>query len=158
MSDWIHMPSVATSRREMADARVEDAMHLGVVTCAADAPLTDVAALMAGHRIHAVVVDRSEPRDAEPLVVSALDMANGVLGGFEALEAGDVAGSPTVSVGREAPLVEAVQLMRDYQTAHLLVVDDQGGPIGVLSTLDVARLIAAAHPGAADGDGEEGPR
>ena len=101
---------------------------------------------------------RSEPRDAEPLVVSDLDMADGVLGGFEALDAGDIAGSPIVSVRREAPLVEAVHLMRDYQTAHLLVVDDQGGPIGVLSTLDVARLIAGVHSGAADGDGEEGPR
>lgn len=151
MTERTDIPQAAATRRALADSRVIDAINPGVVTCSADAPLTEVADLMAGHRIHAVIVDRSDQGLAELLVVSDLDMANGVLGGVEAFSAGEVAGSPTVSVRGDAPLDEAVNLMREYQTAHLLVVDDDGVPVGVVSTLDVAGLIAAAHRRAAVG-------
>jgi CBS domain-containing protein len=33
--------------------RVRDAMHVGLIKCPRDAPLTDVARLMAVHRVHA---------------------------------------------------------------------------------------------------------
>jgi len=32
--------------------------------------------------------------------------------------------------------------MTEHAVAHLLVVDESGRPVGVLSTLDVARVLA----------------
>jgi CBS domain-containing protein len=39
-------------------------------------------------------------------------------------------------------LLRAAQLMTEHATAHLIVVDPESGrPVGVLSTLDVARSL-----------------
>jgi CBS domain-containing protein len=55
-----------------------------------------------------------------------------------------VAATPVVTVAPEETLVRAAQLMRENATAHLLVVEsDTRTPIGVLSTLDIARALAA---------------
>ena len=46
-------------------------------------------------------------------------------------------------IGADAPLRRAAQLMREYGIAHLVVVDaDARTPLGVISTLDIARVIA----------------
>ena len=59
---------------------VVDAMHPGVVTCPTETPLRAVARMMAGHRIHAVVVfdeESDEVGGAELWgVVSDLDLVN----------------------------------------------------------------------------------
>ena len=46
----------SVSARTLAQARVGDVMHPGVITCPADAPLATVALSMAEHRIHCVAV------------------------------------------------------------------------------------------------------
>ena len=58
-------------------------------------------------------------------------------------KAGEAAGTPAVTIESDAPLRRAAQLMREYGIAHLVVVDpDAGTPLGVISTLDLARIIA----------------
>jgi CBS-domain-containing membrane protein len=59
----------------LAKVRVRDCMHVGVMTCAPDDSIRSVAATMANHRVHAVVV--TEPNRTGPLgIVSDLDMVS----------------------------------------------------------------------------------
>ena len=125
---------------------VSDAMHEGIVTCSPSAALGEVAAAMAEHAIHCVVaIDEGPPgADDDRLwgVVSDLDLMRGLGSPFE-LDAGNVAELVTATVTREDTLEHAARTMASRRVAHLVVVDG-GRPVGVLSTLDVARAISGA--------------
>ena len=124
---------------------VADAMHAGVFTCPEDASLEVAAAMMASHSIHCVVVLEG-PDDEKPWgVISDLDLVSAAFDHDAGQwKAGEAAGSPAVMIGADAPLRRAAQLMREYGIAHLVVVDpERGSPLGVVSTLDLARIIAA---------------
>jgi len=125
------------------DLSVADAMHRGVVTCNPDATLSTVARLLAAHRIHAVVV--TPIRDADDWrIVSDLDVA-AAFGDGSLLHttAGATATAPTPLVGPDETLRRAAQLMRDYDTHHLIVVRrGTSRPAGVLSALDIADVVA----------------
>lgn len=41
---------------ELHHIRVQDVMHHGILSCSTDASLAELAAVMAEHRVHAVVV------------------------------------------------------------------------------------------------------
>jgi CBS domain-containing protein len=123
---------------------VGDAMHAGVFTCGEDASLDMAAAIMARYSIHCVVVLEG-PDDEKPWgVISDLDLVSAAFDHDTAgWKAGQAAGSPAVMIGADAPLGRAAQLMREYGIAHLVVVDgDARTPLGVISTLDIARVIA----------------
>ena len=124
---------------------VGDAMHRGVVTCDVGTPLSKVAQMMVGHRIHCVVIDSSD-KQGQPLwgVVSDLDLAAAFANGqVEGMTAGKVAGTPAVMVDVREPLRRAAQLMTEHGVTHLVVVDPRSTrPAGVISTLDLARVLA----------------
>jgi CBS domain-containing protein len=118
-------------------------MHHGVLTCAQETPLTDVAELMADHRVHCVVVSGD---DAEALwgIVSDLDLvAAALVRDLDEQTAGGSAASPVLVVGPDETVERAAQLMTEHATAHLVVVD-ASQPVGVVSTLDVAAALAGA--------------
>ena len=123
---------------------VSDVMHEGIVTCSPSAALGEVAAAMAEHGIHCVVaIDEGPPgADDDRLwgVVSDLDLMRGLETPFE-LDAGNVAELVTATVTRGDTLELAARTMASRRVAHLVVVDD-GHPVGVLSTLDIARAIS----------------
>jgi CBS domain-containing protein len=73
-------------------------------------------------------------------VVSDLDLVAAI--GTDA-NAGAVAASPVVTVKSSLSLEHAARLLAENETTHLLVISDVGLPIGILSTLDVARAYAA---------------
>lgn len=122
-------------------------MHEGVVTCPPAMSLREVAELMATRRIHSVVVF-SDPDEAQPAgyhwgVVSDLDLVAAV-DALETRTASSAAGTPAVMIAPEEPLRRAAELMTEYRTAHLIVVDPTTtAPIGVISSLDVAGAIAS---------------
>ena len=135
--------AVTFGATELEAMRVRDAMHEGVLSCSADTPLSIVAELMAAHGVHSIVVT-----DADNLavwgVISDLDLvaAAGVRE-LDAQLAGGSAVSPALAIGPDDTLHRAAQMMTEHAAAHLLVVDDGAGrPVGVLSTLDVARVLA----------------
>ena len=123
-------------------------MNSGVMTCPMAAPLRLVARMMATHRINCVVVyevDGGLPgTDSLWGVVSDLDLvAAAATQDLDRRTAGAIAASPVVMVPPTETLERAAQLMQEYGTAHLVVVDPETvQPIGVLSTLDVARLAS----------------
>jgi CBS domain-containing protein len=120
---------------------VADAMHTGLTTCAADASAAEVARAMSHGRIHCVIVADGDGRRPWA-VVSDLDLMRGLVGDGEALAA-SLAATKVVMVAPTTPLGEAARLMAEHQAGHLVVVHPATAhPIGVISTLDVARAVA----------------
>jgi CBS domain-containing protein len=126
----------------MSSIRVGDAMHEGVLTCGRDESLTSVARLMAGHRVHSVVVT-DEPSDAPSLwgVVSDLDLvAAASVRDLDEQVAGAAAASPALLIAPDDTLQRAAQLMVEHALTHLVVVAGDR-PVGVISTLDIAAAL-----------------
>jgi CBS domain-containing protein len=128
------------------DGTVLDAMHYGVFAVAPDTPLPVVARLMAGYRIHAIVVwgDDAGSGGTPWGVVSDLDLVEMASAGMiDERTAGDSAVTPAVLIAPTECLARAAQLMCEHRVSHLVVTDPQTGhPTGVLSTLDIVRVLA----------------
>jgi CBS domain-containing protein len=122
-------------------ARVEDAMRTGVITCPPDATLETVARIMAGEHVHAVVVTGLEG-DRPWGVVTDRDLLAAAPDARDR-PASWCAASDVVTVPPGERLERAVELMQEHGVTHLLVGDPKAGPpIGVVSSLDVAGIIA----------------
>jgi CBS domain-containing protein len=120
-------------------------MHAGVVTCAADTALRDVARMMAEHQIHCVAVPDIEGTGTLAWgIVSDLDLVGvAAAGSVEGRTAADTAAGEALAISEDDMLDRAVRLMSEHKVAHLVVVGAASGrPVGVLSTLDVAGLLA----------------
>jgi CBS domain-containing protein len=134
-----------TDRLAAARARVEDAMHHGVLTCSQHDSLSLVAGLMARHRIHAVVVAADHPAEPGALwgVVSDLDLvAAASVRELSEQTAGATAATSALTIAPGDSLQRAAQLMTEHGIAHLVVVARDGEPVGVISTVDVAAALA----------------
>jgi CBS domain-containing protein len=133
--------SYVTPRLE--HARVADAMRHGVLSCPVDASLRDAARTMSRHHVHMIVA--TDPTDDSPvgtLSDSALLSALLDAGGEDPPLEGLVDRS-FQTISSDEHLAVAARLMRDDGTAHLLVRDAHNGkPIGMVSTLDVAGILA----------------
>lgn len=127
-------------------ATVADAMHPGIMTCDPDATLTQVARMLASNHVHCIAVMGLSHEHGESLVwgiISDLDLIRaGIAGGAEQTAA-TIATSPIISVAPTTPLREAAELMLANGTPHVLVIDpSKQRPVGMLSTLDVAGVLA----------------
>jgi CBS domain-containing protein len=126
------------------DARVYDAMRVGVVTCLSDTSLQDAARMMSGYGIHCVIVTDVEAgrHTGSWTVVDALDVARAEADG-KARSVGEIATGHLVTIDSNAPLSDAARLMAERRTAHLVAVQpgtDQ--PAGVLSSSGLAAVLA----------------
>jgi CBS domain-containing protein len=129
---------------------VAEAMHPGVVTCPPHVSLAVVARIMAAHRIHAVVVTAPCTELSPPVVmgiVTDLDVVSALAErSLHHRTAGDAAtngGAPPPSVVPNDDVEHAVALMREDRTTHVVVVDPcTARPVGIVSSLDVAEVIA----------------
>jgi CBS domain-containing protein len=129
------------------ELRVADAMHWGLVRCAPDASLRAVAALMADENVHCVVVTEALSSH-QPLwgVVSDHDLiAAATVRSLDEQRALGTAIKPAIAIGPYESLARAAQQMTKHGVSHLVVVDAaKDRPLGVISTLDLARALAAA--------------
>jgi CBS domain-containing protein len=126
-------------------AHVSDAMTTGLISCSPETPLRAVAGLMTRNRVHAVYVFDYGSEDDETTqlwgLVSDLDVAAAAQK-VDERTAGDSAVTPLVTVNTDDQLGRAAQLMAEKSVSHLAVLDPvTRRPVGVLSTLDVARII-----------------
>jgi len=125
---------------------VREAMHEGVLSCPTWTPLSMVAELMAGNGVHCVVV--TDENDATVWgVVSDLDLvAAATVRSLDDQQAGGTAMTPAITASPHESLESAAERMTRHGASHLVVVDSSRRPVGVLSTLDLVRTIAAAAP------------
>jgi CBS domain-containing protein len=131
-------------------ATVADAMHPGILSCPPNATLTAVARVMATHRIHCVAVMGIPADDhGESLVwgiITDLDIVKARLKGDAEPTAGELAVSPAVTIETGEPLRTAAQMMAERGLTHLVVVSAAlGRPVGILSGLDVAGVLAGGQ-------------
>ncbi|WP_108446313.1 EAL domain-containing protein [Halomonas denitrificans] len=116
---------------------VERIMNTGLLTCAPETPLCEAAARMAERRFSAMLVVRA----GQPVGIWTehdslfVDFAHPeqVERPIEA-----VMSHPVVTIHRSTPVGEAALRFSTGQRRHLLVVDDDGGPLGLLSQTDMA--------------------
>jgi CBS domain-containing protein len=143
---WSKDQVTMATRTALDHIRVADVMHPGIFSCPPDTPLRTVARMMATYKIHCVAVF-TDPEDGDIDgrlwgIVSDLDLVGALGSDPDDRTAGGTAASPIVTTGPDETLDRAAQLMREYGTAHLVVVDPQADrPLGVLSTLDVAKAL-----------------
>jgi CBS domain-containing protein len=123
-------------------AKVLDAMRLGVVSCPPETSLREVARIMAVYRIHSVVVT-DMPEGAPLGVVADVDVAAAATRPDTPARA--VARTELLTVTPEDALERAAQLMAEHDVTHLVVVQPHSGhPVGVVSALDIAGMLAWA--------------
>jgi CBS domain-containing protein len=141
----VNRPTDRRHAPRLEHVRVADAMHAGVVTCAAETPLRDVARIMVEHHIHCVAVPDIQGKGlaAWAIVSDLAVVAAAAAGGIEGRTAGDITASEALAISDDATVDRATQLMSEHRASHLVVVGAASGrPVGVLSTLDVAGLLA----------------
>lgn len=54
----------------------------------------------------------------------------------------DIMSTPLITIGPDAPLAGAAEMMTRYRVRRLVVVDGEGALVGVITTGDVARSLA----------------
>lgn len=131
----------------LAGLRVGDAMTTGLISCPPDTPLRKVAEIMARERVHAIYVFDYGEEDDETVqlwgLVSDLDLVAAARSDIDELTARDASVTPLITAWTNDSLDRAAQLLAENGVSHLAVIDPLGArPVGVLSTLDVARAIA----------------
>jgi CBS domain-containing protein len=141
-------PATKESPYTLDAVTVEQAMHPGVLTCAPETPLREVAIAMARYRIHAVVV-YAEPDEGDEAtftwgVVSDTDLLDAVAADdVDDRTASVAARTPLVTVRRGDSLRRACELMCERGVTHAVVVGSYSErPLGVVSALDAARALA----------------
>ena len=124
------------------EATVGEVMHPGVIFCPPESPVRHAARLMATYNVHAVVVLGDDEEGGLWGIVSDSDLVS-VIARRELDEhtAGGMSRTPLVTVCRSDSVAHAAELMREHGVTHLLVVV-RHRPVGVVSTLDLARAAA----------------
>ncbi len=131
---------------------VGEVMRYGFIDCSPQTPMAELARLMSEENVHSVIVD-GLARGAgatEQLVwgiVSDLDLVAAAATERLGDEAGAFAGTEPVTVDPNEDIREAARLMAEHECSHLIVTDEQTRrPLGVVSTLDLARALASEAP------------
>jgi CBS domain-containing protein len=128
------------------DAKIEDVMHPGVLTCPPETPLWTVAKMMAMYSVHAIVVTDldadGDPDERAWGIVSSLDLARACVARADEPTAGGVASTDVLTVSPGDPLASAAQLMAVHGSEHVVVTDLHARPVGVVSTRDLAAVLA----------------
>jgi CBS domain-containing protein len=149
------MPNSSSTYPSLAKLRVIDAMHPGLISCSLDTPLRTVARMMATYRVHAILVtahgEEELPGRGFWGIVSDADLLRAAESGdLDEQESGAIAVTPVLTIASSDELARAAQLMAEHEASHLIVIERRSGrPIGVLSTLDIARALAGfpeSHP------------
>jgi CBS domain-containing protein len=132
---------------------VRELMTPEVITCPSGASLGEVAALLAGHRIHGTFVADGDGRvlgaisDTDVLSGEWLGTDDERLGVMRGLTAAELMTQPVVTVEAGADVGDAASRLREARVARLLVTDE-GQPVGVLSIADlVAAVSRPPHDG-----------
>jgi CBS domain-containing protein len=135
---------------------VGEAMRRGVLAVPLRAPLSQVAETMAKHHVHCVVALGESPDGGSNRVwglVGDLELTRiACTEGLQGRTAGGSATTKLVTVVPTDSIHHAAELMTEHEVSHLIVVDPlTDRPIGVLSTLDIARILAGERPRDRDG-------
>jgi CBS domain-containing protein len=133
---------------QTADLRVADLMTLDPVTVPVDATIEEAEALMREFRITGLPV--VDAHDRLVGVISQTDLLYLAMPTVRALirnqnsgiRIGEVMSTPPTTVEGVSTLAEAARVMDRGRLHRLVVIDAEGRPIGVLSSMDFVALAA----------------
>ena len=123
---------------------VRDIYHKGVILCKPGTPLQEMVRVMADTEIHAVMVaeDEGEPPVG---VVSHTDAIAYYGQDLTVIQARDVMTSHVVSISEDATVGDAAKKLLESKIHRLLVVGEDGKPLGILSTTDIIREMRGSR-------------
>src|SRR4051794_30069711 len=136
------------SATALADTTVGAVMHPGVVHCSPSTPLVELAATMADLRLHCVAVAGVGQRpgaDEHFLwgLVTDMDIVHAAYRGELDAPASAIAATEPLALSEDTDLRRAAALMTEHDATHVVAIGRSGMPSGVVSTLDVLRIVAA---------------
>ena len=124
------------------DAKVRDAMRVGVITCRPETIASDVARMMVGYDVHSVVVADVDPERGLWGIVTSLDLAR-VAGDLASVTARELATTDLATIRSHEPLRQAAEVMAERGITHLIVLQpDSDDPVGVISARGLAGALA----------------
>ncbi|MCK4315201.1 MAG: CBS domain-containing protein [Anaerolineae bacterium] len=117
---------------------VRDIYHKGVIFCKPDTPLQEVVRVMADTEVHAIMV---ADREGEPPVgvVSHTDAIVHYGEDLTVIQAHETMTANVISISEGAAVEEAARKLLESHVHRLLVVGEDGKPLGILSTTDIIR-------------------
>jgi CBS domain-containing protein len=129
----------------MAEKKVREWMHQGVITCRRDTPVEEVAKTMEAKDISALVV--IDDQGGAVGVISRTDLVNArfvqpYLKHWRGMNAEHLMSNPVISVSPDTGIHEAVRRLQEKRIHRLVVVEESAGhvrPVGILSVTDLAK-------------------
>ena len=124
------------------DPVVGDVMSKTAVTVELNVTAKDCARAMANKGVGCAVITQEGSAIG---IVTERDLVSKVMA--ESIEAKkvlvrDIMSTPLITIGPDAPLAGAAEVMTRYRVRRLVVVDGEGALVGVITTGDVARSLA----------------
>jgi CBS domain-containing protein len=136
----------ASGVRTLREAIVGDVMHRGVVTCTPDSPVWSVGRSMAEHRVHCVAVSgvgaSGRAQHFNWGLIDDMELVRALHRGALDEPAGTIAVTAPIAVMESDSLEMAAKLMIEDGARHVVVVGASGLPSGMVSTLDIASVLA----------------
>lgn len=118
---------------------VRDVYHKGVIFCKPDTPLQEVVRVMADTEIHAIMVAEQEGEPPVGVVSHTDAIAHYKAEDMASIQARDVMTPEVISILEDATVEEASRKLVESHIHRLLVVGEDGKPLGILSTTDIIR-------------------
>lgn len=149
-----------SAQRNGATQVVGDHMARKPVVIAAEASLTEAAAVMDRYHVHGLPVVDENGALAGVLAQSDLNRARAteyLWVNWPGLAVRHLMSSPAITIHRSTPLIVAARRMEQHGIHRLVVVEDGDDttPIGILSMSDLIHALAEETSGA-DGAGDGG--
>jgi CBS domain-containing protein len=142
-------PMRATGARQLNEAHAGAMMHPGIVTCAPDAPLWTVARSMAEHRVHAIAVAGVGEAGAHGRhfswgLINDMELVLAAHSATLSRAAATIASAAPPAVNETDLADRAATLMINEDAPHVIVIGQSGLPAGMISTLDILRVVGAS--------------
>lgn len=121
-----------------------------VVTVSPEDLIVTVLALLAEHRIGAIVATSDGSHidgiisERDIVRAMAADPDAGTTGGVRPRPVSSIMSAPVMTIGLSADVDEAMTIMTDSRIRHLPVVDDEGLLVGIVSIGDVVKAKLSA--------------
>jgi len=128
-----------------AEQKVADVMTKSVMAVELNTNAKECSKAMAKRGVSCAVVTQSGSAVG---IITERDLVSKVLA--ESIDARsvlvrDIMSTPLITIGPDATLTNAAELMAQYRIRRLVVVDTTGSLVGIVTTGDIARTLAEKH-------------
>jgi len=128
--------------------KIHDLMHKGVLFCYPEDSVKDVVTIMHENQIRAVaVVDETGEVWG---VISVMELLPLYGKDIEAIKAEEVMRPYKIEVDPQAPVEDAIELMKKRKIEHLIIIDPHAGPkrpVGILTSFDIVQYMSGLNVG-----------